>query len=564
MKINKNIYPALCAGVLGLCGAALAQTAVSIDSARIEGQLKQPTPLQNTPSGAKSKIPQAQLKSLPGAENTVFTLKNLKIIGAQHYPEDQLAVYYSALIGTEISIAKLYEVTRDMTQHYYNDGNIFSRVIIPPQSIENGTITLQVIEGFIADITTISAPADTFSIVKKITQNLKSGEILNIKSLEKSLLLLNDLPGLSVKSVLEPADNRQFPAGALNLKLTFKETSQKPSLSFDNYGSRFIGPYQIGGKLSLENTFDHMAKTTVQAFQTTEFKELNYIFLSHDIPIHESGTVLGLSGNYSRVIPGFTLEANNLKSYSKQAAIEIRQPIIRSRRKNLTTSLRLENQRSDTKVLETRLFKDRLTVVELGMNFDFHDKWKGVNLLNLKARKGLDILGARETGSVDLSREEGRSDFTLIRGSLARLQSISNKWSFFGLIKGQFASAPLLSSEEFGYGGNEIGFAYNASEIVGDHGLAALGELRYNAYNKNGLLLVPYAFYDIGKTWNIDRIDSTNFSGSSAGLGMRAYTDSGISLDFTLGYPLTRDVATPQWGSGSGIQAKIAVGYELQ
>ena len=47
-------------------------------------------------------------------------------------------------------------------------------------------------------------------------------------------------------------------------------------------------------------------------------------------------------------------------------------------------------------------------------------------------------------------------------------------------VRGQYSAVPLLSSEEFSFGGNVSGRGYDPSEISGDQGVAATIELRYS------------------------------------------------------------------------------------
>ena len=50
-------------------------------------------------------------------------------------------------------------------------------------------------------------------------------------------------------------------------------------------------------------------------------------------------------------------------------------------------------------------------------------------------------------------------------------------------LSGQWASGPLYSSEEFGYGGKNFGRAYDQSELTGDHGVAASVEVDYAGWS---------------------------------------------------------------------------------
>ena len=118
-------------------------------------------------------------------------------------------------------------------------------------------------------------------------------------------------------------------------------------------------------------------------------------------------------------------------------------------------------------------------------------------------------------------------------------------------IAGQWASTPLLSSEEFAFGGPSFGRAYDSSEITGDHGTALALELQYKAQPKVPLIksFQPYAFWDFGATWDIDAKDDTERrTGSSTGLGMRLGITDYVNSSFELTLPLTRAVSSADIG----------------
>jgi hemolysin activation/secretion protein len=210
----------------------------------------------------------------------------------------------------------------------------------------------------------------------------------------------------------------------------------------------------------------------------SEWGELVYLNVGQNIPMQFPGLTLNLFANKSRVVPGYTLQSNDIKSRSTVLSAGLTQSVVRSRRLNFDLLTSLESRSSATKLLGDILTEDRLTILTMGGKLQMADSRGAVNSVNLTVRQGLNLMGARDTGSLNLSRLEGRSDFTSVQMQAARTQNLTNDLSVFGQIRGQYAFNPLLSSEEFGYGGNTIGRAFNASEIVGDHGVSGTVESR--------------------------------------------------------------------------------------
>jgi len=136
--------------------------------------------------------------------------------------------------------------------------------------------------------------------------------------------------------------------------------------------------------------------------------------------------------------------------------------------------------------------------------------------------------------------------------SLTRLQGIIQDWSLLMTAAFQRASGPLYSVEEFGYGGQAFGRAYDSSEISGDHGAAGSLELRYDGWNNlQPVSISPYAFYDIGVVWNDDTSQAKRESGASAGFGVRVSSDIGITGNIGIAFPLTRENETPVYGQNA-------------
>jgi hemolysin activation/secretion protein len=115
---------------------------------------------------------------------------------------------------------------------------------------------------------------------------------------------------------------------------------------------------------------------------------------------------------------------------------------------------------------------------------------------------------------------------------------------------GQFSGGHLPESEEFAFGGEDFGRAFDYDTLSGDRGLATAGELAYQfgPYHPWSVTTLPelYTFADWGKVWNTDTLllPATD-SAASAGIGSRAtfgdHDQTIISLE------LARDLERPQF-----------------
>jgi hemolysin activation/secretion protein len=203
-----------------------------------------------------------------------------------------------------------------------------------------------------------------------------------------------------------------------------------------------------------------------------------------------------------------------------------------------------------TDALKSTLYTDKLQVVNLGANYDLADSWAGSNMAQVTLSQGLNLPGVTTTGSFGLSRADGHSDFTKVAATADRLQPIGGPFQFFAAVTGQYSWAPLLSSQQFGFGGQQFGRGYDSSELTGDDGIAGSIELRYAVPP-----IVPrgtaeaFTFYDIGKLWNYGDFSDAE-SAASAGFGLRFAFAPNVSGSLILAKPLTRKNTAPDNGDG--------------
>jgi hemolysin activation/secretion protein len=228
-------------------------------------------------------------------------------------------------------------------------------------------------------------------------------------------------------------------------------------------------------------------------------------------------------------------------------------PLLRSRSENFHISLGFTYLNSRTDLLGTPFSNDRLRYLTARAAYDFSDTLLGdgypaSTIISAELSQGFDILDANKTGSANLSRAGGHSDFTLVYGEATRIQSLFGNTSLALSIAGQHAASPLLTSVQFGLGGSRFGRGYEPSELTGDDGVAGSIEGRYDLPSIAEFLGHPqlYAFYDVGQIWNQEAPLGTppRESLASVGGGVRFTLLGHFDLDLGLAKPLTRAIAS--------------------
>jgi hemolysin activation/secretion protein len=200
------------------------------------------------------------------------------------------------------------------------------------------------------------------------------------------------------------------------------------------------------------------------------------------------------------------------------------------------------------------LFRDRVRALRVGAGFDAVDGLRGINLIELEASQGL-TGGATEQGDPLASRAGAPPDFQKFTYYVARLQSLAPRWSLLLAASGQSTNSPLLSAEQFSFGGSDFGRGYNASDLTGDAGNAAKLELRFADAGSGWLRdYTVYLFADAGQVQRSGTSAGDDHA-SSGGLGVRFNTTNGLSGFAEYSKPTDHDIP-----ASSNRDARLFVG----
>ena len=474
-----------------------------------------------------------------------LVLRSVVTEGSTVYSDQDLERLYEDRLGQEITLAEVFRIADEITAKYRNDGYILSRAILPPQTITEGEVRIRIVEGYVNEVRIEgeNGEQEQRSLLNSYAAGIENSRPLSIQDLERYLLFIDDLPGISSEAVLRPA--RDVP-GASDLVIVVHDDGTENFVRIDNRGSKFNGP----GRLWLGADFNSLVKpydrTTLRAIAAGKnAKELTYLEVGHERPLGIDGKKLRLQLNHTVSEPGHTLRSLEVESKSYSLRIGVSNPVIRSRARNWSLHADFVVRDSETTIFGNRLSKDRVRFVSVGAIYDSVDRFGGVNMFEAYLDQGLGILGATKPGSTDLSRARARTGFTKVRLSASRLQQLSDRWSLLASITSQFATTSLPASEEFGVGGEHCGRAYDTSEVTGDDGACLTLELRYG-HNFGARFLQgyqAYGFYDVGRVRRKDpgALGKTA-SLTSAGIGARFNFTERLSGSIEVAWPQTKQV----------------------
>lgn len=539
--------------VLLAAHAVAAQTVVppaSTDPGRVRERIEAPL----SPPGAV-RLPDIQgagQDSVPEAIRTLrVTLSAVRVEGSTVYGAEQLQALTAAYVGLEISGAEIYALAQALTTRYRNDGYFLSLVVVPPQSLTGGVLSLRAIEGHVASVR-IEGDPRLREKLQEIGEKIQASRPLSAQVLERYLLIANDFPGLRLRSVLSPSQT----VGAADLTLIASVRDVEGFYSYDNYGSRYLGPNQSTAGLTVNQLLGINDQWRLIGAGTGS-SEMGYVQLSYTQTLNVEGLQLTASASQARTRPGDTLRAFDVRGYSDAWTLGFVYPWLRTRNHSVSTRLAYDHADIRSDILGARVSEDHIRALRAGLGWRLLDALDGQNSLELDYSKGL---GGTQEDDPLKSRIGADGQFSKVTMEYTRQQPLGGRWSLGLGLAGQWTpERPLLSSEQFALGGRRYGRAYDAAELVGDRGWALRIEPRRQGVTDADWLRAwqLFGFYDVGEVGRFGTQSAGtpwHQSLASAGLGTRLHLVGSVTVQLEAAWPMTR---TPTSQTGEGKSARL-------
>ena len=559
-RFLKHNLPAFCVPIVVVAASIGAASAQNVPTAVEPGLIE-----KNLSSPMKQKLPNLapKLRAAPkpaavapnGAKDMTFVLQELVVEGSSVYSKAELLKAVEGRVGQEISVAELFDIAATLTARYRNDGYLLSTVVVPPQKIDSGKVVLKVVEGYLDRVVVEGVTSTQKTTILKYLNKIVGRAPLKSKHLERYLLLVDDLSGLTLKSFMQPSPKN---GGAATLTIKPKIERFNVWSKADNRGNEFVGPYMLalGGTINSPVMLGQSFSGQISS-APAQNKELRYASLSMSHEIDTEGTSFGVSVAGMKSEPGEELRDLELESGSVSVNLALKAKPYRSRDANLFVSLVASLRQAETKALGAVLSQDRSRHVRAGLDFQSIDNLFGANAVSAGVSQGLSGLGATPSGSALLSRSDADPSATWFDVNISRVQSLGMFMPGVDLrasLAGQYSLDPLTASREFSVGGTANASAFDASEIAGDHGVSGRLELRYATdlgavdravpENLRGFAVQAYAFVDGGRVWQDNSVGGGE---STSGQANETIASGGLGARWNLGphTSATVEVAKP-------------------
>jgi len=461
-------------------------------------------------------------------EELVFEIKSVKVTGNTLFGQDEVDAIFKAAIGPAVTLASLREAAERLEARFREKGYFLTRVFVPPQQVKDGIFEVQVIEGYLSAVYVDGAPNDSLrQRIEAITGPLLNKRPIDLATIERALLLINDLPGVIGTSLLRQGAE----LGASEIVVTVAQLPDSHLVTFNNTGSRTVGPITLGVNSTLFNPFGRSGSLNLGVTAGGDLEnidELQALNLRYSVPVGTNGAIFSFGGLASNAIPGGTIRELGIRAISESVSPRLRLPLLRTRPNSVFLDLGVAVNRSrvilgSAAPEATLLTFDKTTVAEATVSWVQNGWGNGTTNASLGLFHSLPIID--HTRLPDAKTNVKDEDFFKLNVSLNRIQQTSIKgMSILGQIQGQWTDDRLPTGEFVAFGGIGIARGFDGGASAGDKGIGGLLEVRYDSsisrqpYIGN---IQFYAFVDGGKAFLNDPAGTPPPKLSSNGFGMR-------------------------------------------
>lgn len=469
-----------------------ADTAI-IDTGTILQQIKSVE--SHLPSSPKSNLMIKQENGKDAKSSQLFIVQKINIIGNTHINTETLHSIVAEAEGKMLSLADLGNLATLITDYYNKHGYLLVKAIIPAQTIQNGIVTIQIIEVNYDQVILKNSSRVDDSLLQNTLSPLKEGNAIVQEELHRSLLLLSDIPGVVCNATLKPG--RAFATSNLLVHVT-PTPKVSGNVMVDNYGNRYTSRGRISTTVNVNNPLHYGDKLSVRFLSSG--RGMNYGQISYESVVNGSGTKIGGSYSALHYILGEPIAFLNAHGTAQVESVWIKHPLIRTQAFNLYGLLQYDKLHLYDHIDASAIKNDRdLKNGIVSLNMDSSDMLLsgGMNVASLGLTVGQVAFDNASAQLYDEQTAKTEGKFTKLNLNLARLQRLNPDDELYVDFSAQWASTNLDSSAKVVAGGPYSVRAYDVGAISGDESYETTVELRHKIDPIWGEQFQLIAFIDI-------------------------------------------------------------------
>ncbi|HGI9866721.1 TPA: ShlB/FhaC/HecB family hemolysin secretion/activation protein [Salmonella enterica subsp. enterica serovar Montevideo] len=492
---------------------------------QLGGQLRQEAEtVPPAPVAPSLSLPAGETGTVRGTEGAArVSLKQINFTGdvtVKGVTPEALQKVTAPWLGRSLSFADLQAMTDAVTQYYRRKGVLLARAILPPQTIKNGVLSVEIIPGRYdsASLSNDSALASP-QAMRMVSATAPAGTVVTKAGLERLALLLGEVPGVDAQVALKSGARQGTSAADITLSPGKRFGGY---VGLDNQGDPTTGRSRVMAGVYANELLGYGDQLRVDLLDAWEKSNLFNGSLDYSLLAGGYGTRIG--ANYSHLNYHYNFLGRGFNGYSDNWGLYVTHPWIRTARARV--DVRAEGgQQYLTDKYPAGLYsgtgnegRKQVSLGSLSVAGSVADVPGGVTGFSVKGTSGnLDFRNdiARNMG---FSRELGSSGhFARLNYALNHDQRVWGPFSVYAGVSGQLANHNLDSSQKYLLGGPGAVRAYDIGAGSVDNGTVATGEVRWtHGIPATGMTrwlgvspsVTVAAFYDQG--WGEQYADNRN------------------------------------------------------
>lgn len=339
--------------------------------------------------------------------------------------------------GRKLKPSDLYKAVSEINDLYKNKKYITAKAVLPPQTIQDGVVRIQLVEGRFGELL-LEGNRYTRSVYITDRISLHKGDLVKLDQLQNDIFYFNNTNDVRLRAELRPG--KVF--GTTDCVLRMEEPDQwQTTLFSDNAGRSESGLYRVGMVISNASLFGNREALVISPSWTngTLAGAVSYTF-----PIDNLGTRMGLSYSKNQVdIISGPYETMDIQGDSADVGISLTHPLLVQPKRKVDAYLELHRRNSSTDFSGATLLDSEVKTAATGFSIRTIDD-KGV----WSSQYSLTQIEASQKDSYN-----GHS-FSRFNLSAVRQQVIDEDEMLIWRLSGQLThDHELPSSEEFSLGG---------------------------------------------------------------------------------------------------------------
>jgi hemolysin activation/secretion protein len=507
-------------------GCALAAAQTPPDAGSLLQQIEQQQHATLPPKSAPQFEPPPPMQSLGGA---TVVVKTFHFAGNHLLTDAALAAVVKPFADRPLTFTELQNAAIAVATAYRRADYVV-RAYLPKQEIADGIVTIQIVEAKFGAVQVEGHAARVADarLQAIVAASQPSGAAVNAAALDRALLLIGDVPGVSATGRLSEGRKQ----AETDLVLSVSDGALLTGdVTVDNGGARSTGAGRVIVDAGLNSPLGFGDRVDGVFLYS---QGSNYERLAYSVPVGSNGWRVGANAShldYKVVTSDFAkLDAHGT---STTAGVEAKYPLVRSRMKNLYVAFDLDDKRFDNVSAGATTSRYGIQSASAGLYGNLFDTvgGGGANTASLTLQEGRLDLSGSPNEAADALTTRAAGSFEKARFAAGRQQSVTDRLSLYAGVSGQVAGKNLDSSEKFYLGGSDGVRAYPVNEAGGAQGLA----LNLEARERLPANFAGTEFFD----WGAVHVNQNNAIAGAASPNSQQLKGAGLSVAWTASFGLS-------------------------